>query len=213
MDPDSYRQAMSSEDEAIAARIGSVGRVVPGIEVEIRESDGGVAATGETGEIFVRGAQVSGEYVDVGGGGEGWFATRDLGYLDAGGYLFVLGRADDTIIRGGENIAPAMIEEVLLDAPGVAEAVVVGLPDEDWGQRLAAVVVSDGRALDVDQLRDWCRGRLRSSLTPEELAVWPELPVNDMGKVLRRDVMRRLASGEAHANRTAVGSTNGMEED
>ena len=96
--------------------------------------------------IFVRGEQIAGEYatgslLDA----DGWFCTRDRGCVDADGYLFIEGRADDTIIRGGENIAPAEIEEVLLPHPAVAEACVVGLPDDEWGQRIAAVVVRRGR--------------------------------------------------------------------
>ena len=96
--------------------------------------------------IYLRGEQISGEYA-TGSllDDDGWFCTRDRGWVDADGYLFIEGRADDTIIRGGENIAPAEIEEVLLAQPAVAEACVVGLPDDEWGQRIvAAVVLRDG---------------------------------------------------------------------
>ena len=82
---------------------------------------------------------------------DGWFPTRDRGWLDADGYLFIEGRSDDTIIRGGENIAPAEIEEVLLRHPGIEQCAVVGIPDDEWGQRIAAVVVArPGAALDAD---------------------------------------------------------------
>jgi acyl-CoA synthetase (AMP-forming)/AMP-acid ligase II len=203
MDPDSYREALASDDEAVRARIASVGHVIPGVDLQIRKSDGSVAAPGENGEIVVRGEQDLG----VAGDDQAWFATRDLGYVDAGGYLFVLGRADDTIIRGGENIAPATVEEVLLQAPGVLEAVVVGVPDEEWGERLVAVVVSDGRVIDPQELRTWCRERLRSSLTPDEIAVWPELPTSDAGKVVRRDIVRLLEGTHAQStSRAAVGA-------
>ena len=95
----------------------SVGRLVPGIEVEVRD-----------GEIWVRGEQVSGEYLGTAAAvdGDGWFPTRDRGWVDDEGYLFIEGRSDDTIIRGGENIAPAEIEDVLLAHPDVLEAAVVG---------------------------------------------------------------------------------------
>ena len=105
--------------------------------------------------MFVRGDQISGEY-----GGrsaldpDGWFATRDIGRMDADGYLFIEGRADDTIIRGGENIAPAEIEDVLVAHPGITEAAVVGVPDPEWGQRLVAVVVGAG---DPDEIKRWVR--------------------------------------------------------
>lgn len=204
MDPESYRAALASADENIRARLGSVGRPVPGITVQIRRPDGSTANPGEHGEIFIRGDQVSGEYADRvantasrgGVSNDGacgpWFASRDLGYVDTDGYLFVLGRADDTIIRGGENIAPAMIEEVLLRVPGITEAAVVGLPDEEWGQRLEAVVVTDGTHIDTEQMRQWCRQQLRSALTPERISIWQELPTNDSGKLMRREIVRRL---------------------
>ena len=185
-----------SDDPSVQSRMGSVGRVVPGVEVEIRLSNGTIAGPGEHGEVYLRGAQVSGEYLNGGGAEKSWFDTRDLGYFDDEQYLFIIGRVDDTIIRGGENIAPAMIEDVLLEYPGVGQAVVVGMPDEEWGQRIVAVVVSDGRTVDRDDLLSWSAGRLRSSLAPRELHVWDELPTNDAGKVVRRDVIRQLSSLE-----------------
>ena len=108
--PDDHRDALGG-DEVARGRLASVGRLVPGIEVDVRD-----------GEIWVRGEQVSGEYLGLGGSldDEGWFPTRDRGWVDEDGYLFIEGRADDTIIRGGENIAPAEIEDVLLQHPGVA---------------------------------------------------------------------------------------------
>jgi len=117
---------------APASRLGSVGRALPGIEIQIRGDDGTPSRAGETGLVFVRGEQISGEY----GGrsvldGDGRFGTRDLGRLDADGYLFIEGRAGDTIIRGGENIAPAEIEDVLLAHPGIVEAAVVGVSDPE----------------------------------------------------------------------------------
>ena len=109
------------------------------------------------------------------------------------GYLFIGGRTDDTIIRGGENIAPAEIEERLLAHDDIADAVVVGVPDEEWGQRLeAAVVPRTGRTVDVPALRDYAREHLRSSKTPDRIVVWDELPRNDVGKLIRREALRRM---------------------
>jgi acyl-CoA synthetase (AMP-forming)/AMP-acid ligase II len=123
----------------------------------------------------------------------GFFDTRDEGYLDDAGYLFIGGRTDDTIIRGGENIAPAEIEERLLAHDDIADAVVVGVPDEEWGQRLeAAVVPRAGRTLDVSALRDYAREHLRSSKTPDRIVVWDELPRNDVGKLIRREALQRM---------------------
>ena len=101
------------------------------------------SGAGEAGELFVRGEQVSGKYTDIGSvlDAEGWFPTKDVAYLDDDGYLFIGGRSDDTIIRGGENIAPAEIEDVLVEHPHVHDCAVVGAEDPEWGQIIVAVVV------------------------------------------------------------------------
>ena len=119
----------------------------------------------------------------------GFFDTRDDGYLDAGGYLFVSGRTDDTIIRGGENIAPAEIEDVLLRHPAVLDAVVFGVPDPEWGQRIeAAVVARPERCVDPAELRDYTRQALRSSKTPDRFWLLDALPRTETGKLQRRMV-------------------------
>lgn len=192
--PDDHRAALVSSDPAVADRLGSVGTALPGVEIEIRSESGEVLGPGETGLVFVRGEQISGEY----GGqsvldADGWFATRDRGRLDAGGYLFIEGRADDTIIRGGENIAPAEIEDVLLGHPGIVEAAVIGVPDPEWGQRIVAVVVGTAQAADV---RQWVRGRLRSSKTPDAIVFRAELPRTDTGKLLRRVLLAEAEEGQ-----------------
>ncbi|MFI0350312.1 class I adenylate-forming enzyme family protein [Actinomadura sp. 9N407] len=193
--PEDHREALEASDPEVRDRLGSVGRALPGVEFEIRAEDGGPAGAGETGLVFVRGDQISGEY----GGrsvldGGGWFATRDRGRLDSGGYLFIEGRADDTIIRGGENIAPAEIEDVLLAHPGITEAAVLGLPDPEWGQRLVAVLVGDG---DPAEIRRWVRERLRSSKTPDTVVFRAELPKTDTGKLLRRVLLADLENTHA----------------
>jgi acyl-CoA synthetase (AMP-forming)/AMP-acid ligase II len=186
---------LGPEEHREGDRLGSVGRALPGVEIQIRRENGEPAATGETGLVFVRGEQISGEY----GGrsvldAEGWFSTRDNGRLDDGGYLFIEGRADDTIIRGGENIAPAEIEDVLVACPGIVEAAVVGVPDPEWGQRLVAVVVGEGEPEDV---REWVRARLRSSKTPDAVVFRAELPRTETGKLLRRTLLAELESTHA----------------
>jgi acyl-CoA synthetase (AMP-forming)/AMP-acid ligase II len=192
--PDEHREAVASPDEEGQARLGSVGRVVPGVELEVRDDDGAVLAPGTPGLLFLRGEQVSGEYVGSSGvDAAGWFATRDRGWVDTAGYLFIEGRADDTIIRGGENIAPAEIEDVLTEHPAVVDAAVIGVPDDEWGQRIAAVVVrADGADADADELREWVRTHLRSSKTPDVVMFRAELPRTDTGKLLRRDLLAEL---------------------
>lgn len=194
--PDDHRAARDGDPVAMA-RLASVGQVLPTIEVEVRGDDGPLPA-GQVGEVWLRGDQVSGEYDGIGSPSdeEGWFPTRDRGWVDPDGYLFIEGRADDTIIRGGENIAPAEIEEVLLQHPGIEQCAVVGLPDEEWGQRIAAVVVAaPGASLDADEVRTFARQTLRGSKTPDIVEVRPELPYTETGKLLRRRVLEDLAGG------------------
>jgi acyl-CoA synthetase (AMP-forming)/AMP-acid ligase II len=195
LSPEDHRAALTSDDPAVRDRLGSVGRALPGIEFQVRAEDGEPAGPGQSGLVFVRGEQISGEYgghstLDM----DGWFATRDRGRLDADGYLFIEGRADDTIIRGGENIAPAEIEDVLLAHPGIAEAAVVGVPDPEWGQRLVAVLVGDG---DPAEIRQWVRDRLRSAKTPDTIVFRAELPKTDTGKLLRRTLLAELETTHA----------------
>jgi acyl-CoA synthetase (AMP-forming)/AMP-acid ligase II len=198
--PDDHRAALASDDPAVRARLSSAGRPVPGLELVIRDASGGALPAGAAGRIWVRGDQVSGEYAGSGTAVDatGWFDTRDEGYLDEDGYLFIGGRADDTIIRGAENIAPAEIEDVLLAHPAVADAVVVGIPDEEWGQRIeAAVVLRGAAAVDQEQLRAHVRGKLRGSRTPDRIAIWAEIPRTETGKLVRRQALARLTSEPA----------------
>jgi acyl-CoA synthetase (AMP-forming)/AMP-acid ligase II len=192
--PDDHRAARDGDAVAIA-RLGSAGRVLPGVEVEVRDPLGEPLPTGEPGEIWVRGEQVSGEYAgrEAPLDAEGWFPTRDRGWLDGEGYLFIEGRSDDTIIRGGENIAPAEIEEVLLQHPGIAQCAVVGVPDDEWGQRIAAVVVPrTGVTLDAAEVQEFARRSLRGSKTPEIVSFVDALPFTETGKLLRRVVQADL---------------------
>lgn len=190
LDPDDHRTALAHEDEAVRARLGSVGKALPSVEIEIRDEDGKVVAPGESGEIYVRGPQVSGEYeqrsvLDS----EGWFPTRDAGYLDADGYLFLSGRADDVIVRGGENISPGEIEDLLHQHPAIADVAAVGMPSEEWGEAVAlAVVAAPGQKLAEDEIRSHIREHLRSSRVPQVIRYSDELPYNETGKLLRRVV-------------------------
>jgi acyl-CoA synthetase (AMP-forming)/AMP-acid ligase II len=198
--PADHRIAVDSADPVVRARLGSAGKPVPAIQMQIRDDDGQVVPPGVTGRIWVRGQQVAGEYAGLGSSvdADGFFDTRDRGHLDEEGYLFIEGRIDDTIIRGGENIAPAEIEDVLLRHPDVDDAVVVGVPDDEWGQRIeAAVVPRPGAIVDPEALRDHVRGRLRGSKTPDYIACWTELPRTLTGKIIRRDVVAGLLGERA----------------
>ena len=184
--PEDHRTASASADPAIRARLGSVGRALPSVQIEIRDDDGEVLPPGESGEIWVRGEQVSGEYLSHSAiDASGWYPTRDRGHLDSDGFLFLHGRADDVIVRGGENISPSEIEDRLRQHPSVDDVAVVGIPDEQWGERIEAFVVSS-RGIDVDELKQWVRDGLRSTRVPQFIHHEAELPYNETGKLLRR---------------------------
>jgi long-chain acyl-CoA synthetase len=189
--PEDHRAAIESVDPKIRRRLASVGRALPSVEITIRDDAGQQVLEEVSGRVFVRGLQVSGEYGGVGTllDGEGWFDTRDRGYQDHEGYLFLEGRADDVIVRGGENISPGEIEDVLLAHPSVMDAAVIGVQDDAWGEAVAAaVVMRHPDSVQAADLQAWVRDRLRSSRVPEQIRFVQALPYNELGKLLRRQV-------------------------
>jgi acyl-CoA synthetase (AMP-forming)/AMP-acid ligase II len=198
LDPDDHFRAAASSDPAVRRRLTSVGRPLPAVEIEVRDEEGKVVGPGVRGEIHARGEQVSGEYLGRGSRvlPDGFFPTRDGGFLDEEGYLFLEGRIDDVIVRGGENLSPGEIEDVLLEHPGVLDCAVVGVPDEQWGEAVAAVVVpKPGQRPSPEALREFVTARLRSSRAPARIEFREELPYNETGKLLRRVVREWLAGG------------------
>ncbi len=195
LSPQDHREAAASDDPDVRRRLTSVGRPLPGVDVQVRLDDGDVAASDQVGEIWVRGDQVAGEYVDQGSVlVDGWFPTRDGGRIDQAGFLYVEGRMDDVIVRGGENMSPGEIEEVILDHPAVADVAVIGVPDVEWGEAVVAVVVArHGVEVSSDDLAAWAGARLRSARTPQRFVFRDELPHNETGKVLRRVLRAELA--------------------
>ena len=191
--PDEHREAHRASDEKTRARLASVGRPLPTVEIEIRDEDGRVLPPGERGEIYVRGEQVSGEYkerkaIDA----DGWFPTRDAGHIDEDGYLFLAGRADDVIVRGGENMSPGEIEDVLATHPAIADSAAVGIPSVEWGEAVGlAVAARPGHTPPSEaEIRALVKDRLRSSRVPEKIVYVDALPYNEMGKLLRREVKK-----------------------
>jgi fatty-acyl-CoA synthase len=198
--PQDHRDAVASADPAVRARLGSVGRPLPTVEIEVRDAEGRPAGAGEPGEIYVRGEQVSGEYLShTATDDDGWFPTRDRGFLDAEGFLFLDGRSDDVIVRGGENLSPGEIEDVLLAHEQVADAMVLGVPDVEWGEVPVAAVVATGAVGEgfEDELKEYVRARLRSAKTPARVLVRESLPHTETGKALRRVLRAELTEGEA----------------
>jgi acyl-CoA synthetase (AMP-forming)/AMP-acid ligase II len=190
--PEDHRAAFESNDETVRRRLGSVGRPHAGVEVQVRDALGEAVAPMEPGEIWVRGPQVSGQYLARDSRvHDGWFPTNDGGMIDDDGYLFVTGRLDDVIVRGGENLSPGEIEEVLLSHRYVEDVAVVGVPSSEWGETIAAfVVVSPAVDVSVDELKSYVRERLRSNRVPEFVYFRGELPYSETGKLLRRELRR-----------------------
>ncbi|MDE2405202.1 MAG: acyl--CoA ligase [Sphingomonadales bacterium] len=194
--PDDHRAALASDDPRVRARLTSLGQPIPTVEIEIRGEDGRPVPPGEPGEIYVRGEQVSGEYKEKSAlDAEGWFPTRDAGFMDEDGYLFLSGRADDVIVRGGENMSPGEIEDVLLTHPAIADACACAIPSVEWGEAVGiAVVTREGHQPPSEaELKALIKDRLRSSRVPDKVAFVRELPYNEMGKLLRRKVKEILA--------------------
>lgn len=189
LSPDDHKEARKPNNREARQRLGSVGKALPSIEIQIRNENNQVLEPNETGEIFVRGPQVSGEYEEKNAiEKDGWFPTRDAGFLDTEGYLYLAGRTDDIIVRGGENISPGEIEDVLLSHPEIIDAAVVGNPSAEWGESVVAMVVSASESVRESELQNLVKSELRSSRVPEQIKFVKELPYNETGKLLRRIV-------------------------
>jgi acyl-CoA synthetase (AMP-forming)/AMP-acid ligase II len=175
---------------------GTVGRAVPHTRVVVLGTDGRPVPTGEVGRIFVGSEMLFAGYTDESVSremAEGMMTVGDLGHLDEQGRLFVDAREDDMIVSGGENVYPAEVEAVLRRCAGVEEAVVLGVADERFGQRLAAFVVpSPGTALSSEELQAFARENLARFKVPREFRLLDELPRNATGKVLRRKLQEQL---------------------
>lgn len=177
-------------------KLGSAGKPLFATELRIVDEDENGqrrwASPGEAGEIVVRGPTVTAGYwrrpdATAEKLKDGWFHTGDIGYVDDDGYLYVLDRRDDMFVSGGENVYPAEIEAVLREHDAVAEAAVIGVPDDKWGRvPAAAIVVRDGAAVSEEELIHFCRTRLAGYKVPKVFAVVDVLPRNAAGKVMRR---------------------------
>jgi acyl-CoA synthetase (AMP-forming)/AMP-acid ligase II len=176
-------------------RLGSCGRPYPLISLAVKDPASGAALPdGETGEICVRGDLVmKGYYKDEAKTAEvirdGWLHTGDLGHLDADGYLHLTDRKKDMIISGGFNVYPGQVEQVIWSHPAVRDCAVVGAPDDDWGERVTAVVeLREGFSVDEDEIIGLCRPLLGGVRTPKQVVFVDELPRSVNGKVLKKDV-------------------------
>lgn len=185
-------------------KVGTVGPALPGFTIEIRDPDGTPLAADEVGEIFLKGPTVmtgywnrpeatASELVD------GWLRTGDIGAMDADGDLRIIDRAKDLIIRGGYNVYPREVEEVLYTHPDIVEVAVIGVPDAHYGEEIAAVIaLRPDAVLDTDSLRGWAKERLSAYKVPRIVHVVDALPKGATGKILKRaidrDSLRELSS-------------------
>jgi fatty-acyl-CoA synthase len=199
----------SSTDTPLDKRVSTVGQVQPHLEVKIVHPDSGeVMATGQSGELCTRGYSVmhgywddpakTAEAIDA----EGWMHTGDLATMDAEGYVNIVGRIKDMVIRGGENIYPREIEEFLYRHPAVQDVQVVGVPDAKYGEELCAwVIVKPGQALDEDAVRAFCKGQIAHYKVPRYIRFVDAFPMTVTGKIQKfkiRDAMKdQLGLAEA----------------
>ncbi len=170
----------------------SIGKPLPDVQVKIIDEQGKELPPFEVGEIIAKGPQImKGYWRDEERAAaftpDGWLITGDTGWMDEEGYIFLAGRADDMIIRGGENISPEEVEDVLHSHPRVEEAAVIGIPDLEWGQQLRAIVVlKEGEVASDGEIMEYCRSKLAGFKRPRSVVFVDSLPRNTMGKVLRK---------------------------
>jgi long-chain acyl-CoA synthetase len=187
-------------------RPGSAGRVVPEAEMRVVDESGADVPDGEIGEALWRGPAFMLEYwrepelTAAAFTEDGWYRSRDYTRIDEDGYVFVTGRVSDMIIRGGSNVSPAEVEAVLREHPGVADVAVVGLPDPEYGERVAAaIVLKPAGQFDEPGYLQLCEARLAPYKIPSVFRRFDDLPRNVNGKVLRRDLRPALMGDPAAA--------------
>jgi len=175
-------------------KAGSIGTPIAGVEMKVVDDDGGDVEQGGVGEIVIRGHNVMKGYwnrpdatADV--MRDGWFASGDMATVDEDGYFFIVDRKKDMIIRGGYNVYPREIEEVLYEHPAVSEAAVVGVPDDALGEEVAAVVVlKTGAEASADDIRAYVKERVAAYKYPRQIWFSAELPKGPTGKILKREI-------------------------
>jgi acyl-CoA synthetase (AMP-forming)/AMP-acid ligase II len=176
----------------------SIGRPLPDIEIKIVDDKENELSPFNVGELFAKGSRVmSGYWNDAEKTAktitdDGWLRTGDRGWMDEDGYIYLSGRADDMIIRGGENISPEEVEEVIRSNVSVYDCAVIGVEDAEWGQEIKAVVErKEGHNVNKKELLEYCRGKLAGFKRPRSVIFVDELPRNSMGKILKNELRER----------------------
>jgi long-chain acyl-CoA synthetase len=184
----------------------SAGRPVTGSDVSIQDPDGNILPAGEVGEVCARGGNFMREYWDRKEETDeaftgGWYHTGDAGRVDANGYLYLVDRVKDMIVTGGENVYSAEVENALSSNPAVAQAAVIGIPSEQWGEAvLAIVVLNPGASATEDELKAWCRERIAGYKVPKSIEFRTEpLPLSGAMKVLKRELRAPYWEGQDRA--------------
>ncbi|MFZ8997538.1 MAG: long-chain-fatty-acid--CoA ligase [Ilumatobacteraceae bacterium] len=202
-----HRRGIAGDDPVATRRLTSCGTPCIGVDVEIRRADGTVCDTDEVGEITVRGPnmmpgywnrpeETAAVFTD-----DGWYRTGDLGSMDDGGYVYVVDRAKDMIVSGGENVFTTEVEQVLASHPAVLELAVFGIPDDRWGERVhAEVVPKAGTTVTAEELIAHCRERIAGFKTPRTINLRDEpLPKSGAGKILKRELRAPYWAGHDRA--------------
>jgi fatty-acyl-CoA synthase len=190
----------SAVDDPLERRVSTVGRVQPHLEIQIVDTEGRPVPHGATGEFCTRGYSVMKGYwndeaktreaIDA----QGWMHTGDLATMDAEGYVNIVGRLKDMVIRGGENVYPREIEEFLYRHPAVQDVQVVGVPDAKYGEELAAcIVLKPGQSASEDEIREFCRGQIAHYKVPRYIRFVQAFPMTITGKVQKFMMRKQLA--------------------
>jgi len=187
-----------------AQKPGTVGPALPGTTVEVRDPNNRVLPRGEVGEVHIAGPTVMKGYWNAPDATaqdlrDGWLKTGDIGALDQDGYLSILDRVKDLIIRGGYNVYPREVEEVLYEHPDMVEVAVVGVPDEQYGEEIAAVtVLAPGSTVTGEEIRTWAKHRLSAYKVPRLFSFVDVLPRGATGKILKRAIDRSELRSASH---------------
>jgi fatty-acyl-CoA synthase len=201
----------SRPDDDVERRVSTVGQVHPWVECKIVDPiDGDIVPTGTPGELCTRGYSVmlgywdnekaTNEAIDT----AGWMHTGDLATMDGEGYVNIVGRSKDMIIRGGENIYPREIEEFLYGHPAIADVQIIGVPDPKYGEEICAWVrLREGDALTIEELRSYCEGRIAHYKVPRYLRLADEFPMTVTGKI-RKVEMRETSTAELGLSASAT---------
>ena len=192
----------TSTTDPVEVRVSTVGQVLPHVEAKIINPESGeVVARGESGEYCTRGPHVmigywedsekTAEAIDE----DGWMHSGDLATMDEAGYVNIVGRIKDLIIRGGENVYPREIEEFLFTHPEISDAQVIGVPDAKYGEEIAAwVQLESGAQLDEEQLREWCRGKIAHFKIPRYVSFVTDFPMTVTGKVRKVEMREKTVA-------------------